>query len=129
MAAERAIDTDAGTGEAGGLQYGPPSAPLRLSGAVAKPAPGTLPLRGDLAHIALAQRHLVQNYVVPVPCTLAHEDAVLRLQPSEEAHEVMVLAAGSLVELLDLVGNWAWVCLGPDGPSGFVKRGALAAQP
>ena len=35
----------------GAKQYTVPEGPLGLLGPVEKPAPGTLPLRGDLAHI------------------------------------------------------------------------------
>ncbi len=45
--------------------YEVPDGPLNLAGPVARPAPGTLPLRGDLAHIALAGRHLAAHYVIP----------------------------------------------------------------
>ena len=43
--------------------YTVPSGNIGLKGPVAKPAPGTLPLRGDLAHIALAGTHLAAHYV------------------------------------------------------------------
>jgi hypothetical protein len=45
--------------------YPIPQGQLSLSGPVARPAVGTLPIRGDLAHIALASRYLCAHYVVP----------------------------------------------------------------
>ncbi|MEO0699606.1 MAG: hypothetical protein AAFY81_07790, partial [Pseudomonadota bacterium] len=33
--------------------------------------------------------------------------------------------AGTQVEVLDVAGEWVWGCLGPDGPSGYIKAGAL----
>lgn len=83
-------------------------------------------MRGDLAHIALAQRYLVQNYVCPTPRSIGAADAPMLLQPHEDAEQVALLFAGSTVELLDEVGDWAWVCRGPDGPAGFVQLAALA---
>ena len=38
-------------------KYSVPGGNIGLKGPVAKPAPGTVPLRGDLAHIALAGIH------------------------------------------------------------------------
>lgn len=115
-----------GTGAGEQAAYAVPSGPLRLTGPVARPAPGTLPLRGDLAHIALADRYLVQNYVCPVPRVVGPEEAAMRLQPNDDAGVVTRLPAGSSVELLDEVGGWAWVCKGPEGPAGFVHLAALA---
>ena len=45
--------------------YKVPDGPLRLAGPVVRPKQGTLPLRGDLAHIALAGRYLAAHYVIP----------------------------------------------------------------
>lgn len=108
-------------------RYRVPAEPLRLSGPVTRPAPGTLPLRGDLAHIALATRYLVQNYVKPLIQEVGPEGAVLRLHPTAGAEPVTHLPGASHVELLDQVGSWAWVCRGPDGPTGFVPLAELAS--
>lgn len=106
--------------------YGVPTGPLRLSGPVDRPPPGALPLRGDLAHIALAQRYLVQNYVCPTPRTVGAADTAMLLNAHDGAEQVVRLSAGSPIELLDEVGAWAWVCRGPEGPAGFVRLSALA---
>jgi len=42
-----------------------PLGPYALSGPVSKPDPRTVPLRGDIAHVALAGRYFVPHYVVP----------------------------------------------------------------
>ena len=44
--------------------YSLPEGIVGLTGPVDRPAPGTLPLRGDLAHIALAGRYLAAHYVI-----------------------------------------------------------------
>lgn len=120
-------DDALGTGEESQSHspYAIPAEPLRLSGPVDRPAPGALPLRGDLAHIALAQRYLAQNYVCPTPRTVGAADAPMLLHPHDDAEQVALLSDGSPVEMLDEVGVWAWVCRGPEGPAGFVRLAAL----
>lgn len=109
-------------------KYAVPAEGVRLSGPVARPAPGTLPLRGDLAHIALASRYLAAHYVVPIARRIGNTDIALLLQPLAGADTVRTLPAGQPVELLDTQGDWCWVTLGPDGPSGYVQRTALAPE-
>lgn len=105
--------------------YEPPRGTLGLQGAVARPEPGTLPLRGDLAHIALAGRYLAAHYVVPISCEAARGGEALRLHPRDDATIVTNVADRAAIELLDVTGDWAWVCFGPDGPSGYMRAGAL----
>jgi hypothetical protein len=116
--------------EAGGnLQgYTVPDGVLGLKGPVAKPAPGTLPLRGDLAHMALAASHLAAHYVIPHPRMIGADGAALHLAPRSDAEVHHQLPAGTAVELLDIAGDWAWVCLGPEGPSGYCLTALLAAE-
>jgi hypothetical protein len=97
-----------------------------LKGPVEKPAPGTLPLRGDLAHIALADHFLAAHYVVPRLRQIASSPAVLKLNMRDDAEEGATLDAGSPVELLDQAGDWVWITVGPEGPSGYVRSSALA---
>ncbi|MBD3729740.1 MAG: hypothetical protein IE933_08550 [Sphingomonadales bacterium] len=106
--------------------YHVPTGELALSGPVEKPAPGTLPLRGDVAHIALASRFLVPHYVVPQLRRIGAEPVALRLTASQDAAALVQLGAGAEVEALDFAGDWCWCCLGPDGPSGYVPIAALA---
>ncbi|MGB3738113.1 MAG: hypothetical protein WA948_02045 [Pontixanthobacter sp.] len=108
-------------------EYDVPSGDLGLKGPVERPAPGTLPLRGDLAHIALATRFLVPHYVVPQPYRVKDDGAVMRLTPQQDADIVMRLDGDSLFEVLDLAGGWYWGCVGPEGPSGYIAQEALVA--
>ena len=34
--------------------------------------------------------------------------------------------AGTPIEVLDVAGEWIWGCLGPEGPSGYMKASDLA---
>lgn len=106
--------------------YQLPTGTIGLNGPVEKPAPGTLPLRGDLAHIALAGRYLAAHYVVPMMRRIGDNGVTLKLSPRDDADMGVTLNAGEAVELLDLAGDWAWICRGPDGPSGYTRLSALA---
>ena len=101
--------------------YQLPSEPVGLTGPVERPAPGTLPLRADLAHIALAGRYLAAHYVVPVVRCIGGTETNVYLRPRGDAEKVTSLPAGSRFEVLDFVGEWVWGCCGPEGPSGFVR--------
>ena len=104
--------------------YPIPDGPLGLTGPVKKPAPGTLPLRGDVAHIALANRYLVPHYVVPNIVTLPAATPVFLTQ-DDRSEVLLTLETGDSFEVLDFTSEWAWGACGPDGPSGYVKRSAL----
>lgn len=106
--------------------YELPKGLIGLDGPVVRPAPGTLPLRGDLAHIALASRYLVPHYVVPQMRTIGDAEVALKRQSNETSDTVTILAAGSVFELLDHVGAWSWGCVGPDGPTGYILTAQLA---
>lgn len=106
--------------------YKLPEGIVGLKGPAAKTVPGTLPLRGDLAHIALAGRYLAAHYVFPTVRAIGTEDVVLKLNMRDDAEDGATLAAGTSIELLDQAGDWLWVTLGPEGPSGYVHTGALA---
>ena len=108
--------------------YPLPHGQLSLSGPVARPAVGTVAIRGDLAHIALAERYLCAHYVVPQVRTIGPEGAVLLCQPREGSDEVTRLAAGTTFEALDYAGPWCWGCLAPEGPSGYLHLTELAAE-
>lgn len=108
------------------IEYAVPAGVLGLKGPVEKPAPGTLPLRGDLAHIALAGSHLAAHYVIPHVRAAGAEGVGLRLSPRADAEVFTRLPAGSRFELLDVAGEWAWGCPGPQGPSGWCRVSELA---
>ncbi|QIQ86838.1 hypothetical protein [Erythrobacter sp.] len=113
---------DSVEGKAG---YAVPGGVLGLTGPVERPAPGTLPLRGDLAHIALAGQHLAAHYVIPEARTLGPDGAELRLLPREDSEVLHRLDPGTPFEVLDIAGDWVWGCLGPEGPSGYCRIGDL----
>jgi hypothetical protein len=106
--------------------YAVPAGVLGLNGPVEKPAPGTLPLRGDLAHIALAGTHLAAHYVIPHGHIVGEAGAQLRLNPRSDSEAFTTLAPGSRFELLDVAGDWVWGCPGPQGPSGWCRASELA---
>ncbi|MGY6552795.1 MAG: hypothetical protein ACXIT4_13030 [Erythrobacter sp.] len=106
--------------------YSVPDGVLGLFGPVERPLPGTLPLRGDLAHIALAGIHLAAHYVIPHPRVIGPAGANLCLAPRSDSEVTLELTAGTAVELLDIAGDWAWVCLGAGGPSGYCPAAMLA---
>lgn len=93
-----------------------------------KPAPGTLPLRGDLAHIALSNRYLAAHYVIPRVRCIGSDNTTLKLAMRDDAEDGATLDAGQQIELLDCAGDWAWIACGPEGPSGYVRLGALAPE-
>lgn len=99
--------------------------PYALSGPVERPAAGTLPLRGDLAHIALAGRHFVPQYAVPQPRTVLPGGAPLLAQPDMQAEELCTLMEGDSFEVLEVGPEWAWGCLSLDGPVGYIRLDRL----
>jgi len=111
----------------GATTYQLPKGPLRLAGPVVPPKPGELPLRGDLAHIALAGSHLAAHYVIPQTRIIADSGADLYLQPRADSDVVTRLEGGAEIEVLDLAGDWIWGCLGPKGPAGYLKGDCLSA--
>lgn len=108
--------------------YEVPSGDLGLKGPVEKPAPGTLPLRGDLAHIALAGTHLAAHYVIPHVWSVGETGVDVMENTRDDSPLVTRFDAGTLVEVIDVSGDWIWGCLGPEGPSGYMKAAALNSQ-
>lgn len=107
-------------------EYAMPAGVLGLKGPVEKPAPGTLPLRGDLAHIALAGTHLAAHYVIPEIREIGAAGAALHLMPRDDSDVTHQLEGGTRFEVLDIAGEWAWGCIGPEGPSGYLPLSELA---
>ena len=107
-------------------KYSLPDGIVGLKGPIERPAPGTLPLRGDLAHIALAGTFLAAHYVIPQQRRIADVAVTLKLAMRDDAGDGVSLAAGTDVELLDEAGDWAWIACGPEGPSGYIHLDALA---
>ena len=86
------------------------------------------PVRGDLAHIRLAGRVFVPHYAVPMPRKIAAGGAALVRATQEGADLLDQLPAGTLFNVLDLAGQWAWGQVGDDGLVGYVPIAALAAE-
>lgn len=99
---------------------------LGLTGPIVWPDKGTLPLRRDLAHIALADRYLVAHYAVPSTMQIGDEAAQLVRSTKDEGDVIATLEPGSAFQALDVTTTWVWGCLGEEGPSGYVKRTAFA---
>jgi hypothetical protein len=96
-----------------------------LSGPGVTAEAGRLPVRGDLAHIRLAGRYFVPHYVVPMPRTVVDAGAILRKSAVEEAEPVQMLAGGTVFNVLDMAGNWAWGQVGEDGFVGYLPLAVL----
>lgn len=95
--------------------------PFALSGPVERPEPGSIPLRGDIAHIGLAGRYFVPHYAVPQPRSVMPGGAPLLSSPDERGVEQCTLMEGDSFEVLDISGGWAWGCLSLTGPVGYVR--------
>lgn len=106
--------------------YTVPRGNIGLKGPVAKPAPGTLPLRGDLAHIALAGTHLAAHYVIPQTRTIGASGVDVMENTRDDSPIIARFEAGTEIEVLDVAGDWIWGCLGPEGPSGYMKASGLS---
>lgn len=99
--------------------------PYVLRGKAARPDPRKVPLRGDLAHIALAGKHFVPHYAVPQPRSVMPGGAPLLAEPADGGEELCVLLEGDSFEVLSIEGNWAWGCLSINGPVGYIRGDRL----
>lgn len=99
--------------------------PFALAGPVARADPRRVPLRGDLAHIALAGTHFVPHYAVPQPRGVMPGGAAIYAETNEGAEELCTLMEGDSFEVLDVAGGWAWGCLSLEGPVGYVRLDRL----
>lgn len=99
--------------------------PFALTGAVARPDPRHVPVRGDLAHIGLAGRHFVPHYAVPQPRTVMPGGAPLHAEADAASEELCVLLEGDSFEVLEVTREWAWGCLSLEGPVGYVRLDRL----
>jgi len=99
--------------------------PYALAGPAARPDPLRVPIRGDLAHIALAGKHFVPHYAVPQPRSVMPGGAPLLAGTAQGAQELCTLLEGESFEVLDIAGGWAWGCLSLNGPVGYVRLDRL----
>ncbi len=104
-----------------------PAGQLTLSGPSPKLEAARWPVRGDLAHVRLAETCFVPHYAVPMPRVLAR-DAALKVAGHEDAETREELASGTAFNVLDIAGDWAWGQVGEDGCVGYVLVNALAER-
>ncbi len=102
-----------------------PLGPFALTGPVARADPRNTPMRGDIAHIALAGTYFVPYYVVPMQRMVGDMGANLRAEPNDASEIVYELSPGKRFDLLDATELWAWGCAGPGGKVGYVKLAEL----
>ncbi len=102
-----------------------PAGQLGLSGPSEKLDALHWPVRGDLAHIRLAGRCFVPHYAVPMERFVVAAGAVLRSAGRAEADETCMLDGGTLFNVLDIAGGWAWGQVGEDGFVGYLPLEAL----
>jgi len=123
MPATEDISGASGAGDAidSGVRHGS----YALTGPLPRGGAGSLPMRGDLAHIALAGKFFVPHYAVPQPRTVLPGGAPLMTQPGEAGEELRVLAEGEIFEVLEVGESWAWGCLSLAGPVGWVRLDRL----
>ncbi len=84
------------------------------------------PVRGDLAHIRCAGRIFVPHYAVPMPHEVKTGASLVQLGRADAA-VLATLAAGTLFNVLDMAGGWAWGQIGEDGLVGYLPLDTLAA--
>ena len=102
-----------------------PTGQLSLSGPAEKLDAAHWPVRGDLAHIRLAGRCFVPHYAVPMEHTVVAAGANL-LALNDAAAEVReALTGGTVFNVLDMSGGWAWGQVGDDGFVGYLPLTAL----
>lgn len=104
-----------------------PEGQFGLSGPAEKLDDAHWPVRGDLAHIRLAGRCFVPHYAVPMPRQIVAQGANLLSSNKADAEVREQLAGGTLFNLLDVTGGWAWGQVGEDGFVGYLPVEALEA--
>ncbi|MDL2352949.1 MAG: SH3 domain-containing protein [Pseudomonadota bacterium] len=102
-----------------------PTSELTLSGPSDKLDAGHWPVRGDLAHIRLAGRVFVPHYAVPMERRVVPCGAKLFAANDKESEVREVLGGGTLFNVLDISGGYAWGQVGEDGFVGYLPLAAL----
>ena len=102
-----------------------PAGQLSLTGPAEVLDAAHWPVRGDVAHINLAGRCFVPHYAVPMPHTVCVPVAALRRAPKDGAEELILLALGTVFDVLDMAGGWCWGQAGDGGFVGYVRQEQL----
>ena len=102
-----------------------PTGEFSLSGPSVKLDAPHWPVRGDLAHVRLAGRVFVPHYAAPMEREVGASGADLRVAGNAEAELREALVGGTLFNVLDISGGWAWGQVGEDGFVGYVALEAL----
>jgi hypothetical protein len=102
-----------------------PAGQLSLSGPAEVLDAAHWPVRGDLAHIALAGRCFVPHYAVPMPHKVVEVGASLRRAARDDAEELILLPAGAVFDVLDMAGGWCWGQAGDGGFVGYIRQAEL----
>ena len=101
-------------------------ASFSLAGPSPVRVPGHVPVRGDLAHIAMAGKWFVPHYAVPMPHVVRVGGAAL-LKSANGAEVLENLAAGTRFDVLEIAGGWCWGQISnASGEGGFVGYVAMA---
>jgi hypothetical protein len=98
---------------------------LSLAGPSDRSDRARLPVRGDLAHIRLAGRYFVPHYVLPLSYRVLASGATLVAAGRDGAAVLAVLEGGTVFEVLDIAGSWAWGQVGSDGLVGYLAVAML----
>lgn len=104
-----------------------PTGQLSLSGPSERLDAAHWPVRGDLAHIRLAGRCFVPHYAVPMERRVAAAGATLRSTGRADGAALDTLTGGTLFNVLDISGGWAWGQVGDDGFVGYLPLEGLDA--
>ena len=102
-----------------------PTEQLRLSGPSEKLDAPHWPVRGDLAHVRLAGKVFVPHYAVPMERRVIGAGAALMTSTKADAELREDLPGGTLFNVLDIAGGWAWGQVGEHGFVGYVAMSEL----
>lgn len=105
----------------------PPFSSYALAGPSRHPRDACLPVRGDLAHIRLAGEVFVPHYAVPMRHVATAAASLLGAARTDAAH-LGEIEAGTVFDVLDMAGQWAWGAVGGDGIVGYLPLAVLAAE-
>lgn len=102
-----------------------PTGEFSLSGPSVKLDAPHWPVRGDLAHVRLAGQVFVPHYAAPMEHTVVATGAGLRVAGTASAELRDQLPGGTVFNVLDMAGGWAWGQVGEDGFVGYLPLEAL----